>query len=324
MKEKNIDQKLRPCHLLKNRYLTGDLLCEGEYSRIYRAYDTALDQEVTLKEFTGTDSDSECADTESFIAEAGNFFGKYEYRGTAEVTDVFRDGDHAYIAMEHLPGQNLRQYLHSRKKGQLTIEEAWELLFPVLEFLSWMHSIGIVHGGITMERLVFDENGILCLTGIGDSFLRSRKLEEAGPWSDVRSVSEVLYECLTGKYPRRAEHLRRKGRVSPISRRATVSTRVDHTLRHEIEADAGEGSFGLYALAEQLGMESEPLAICLGAARFVWGEKWLDLTEKKTERTGKKERNECIYDKKAEESDRNFVWTHASCRRHCIWLCSYA
>lgn len=281
MKEKNIDQKLRPCYLLKNRYLTGDLLCEGEYSRIYRAYDTALDQEVTLKEFTGTDSDSECADTESFIAEAGNFFGKYEYRGTAEVTDVFRDGDHAYIAMEHLPGQNLRQYLHSRKKGQLTIEEAWELLFPVLEFLSWMHSIGIVHGGITMERLVFDENGILCLTGIGDSFLRSRKLEEAGPWSDVRSVSEVLYECLTGKYPRRAEHLRRKGRVSPISRRATVSTRVDHTLRHEIEADAGEGSFGLYALAEQLGMKSEPLAVCLGAVRSVWGEKWLDLTEKK-------------------------------------------
>lgn len=28
-------------------------------------------------------------------------------------------------------------------------------------------------------------------------------------------------------------------------------------------------------------MESEPLAICLGAARSVWGEKWLDLTEKK-------------------------------------------
>lgn len=74
---------------------------------------------------------------------------------------VFRDGEHAYIAMEHLPGQNLRQYLHSRKKGQLTIEEAWELLFPVLELLSWMHSIGIVHGGITMERLLFDENGTL-------------------------------------------------------------------------------------------------------------------------------------------------------------------
>lgn len=239
MKEKYKDQKLRPCHLLKNRYLTGDLLCEGEHSRIYRAYDTALDQEVILKEFTGADSDTECADTERFIEEAGNFFGKYEYRGTAEVTDVFCGGEHAYIAMEHLPGQNLRQYLHSRKKEQFTIEEAWELLFPVLELLSWMHSIGIVHGGITMERLLFDENGTLCLTGIGDCFLRSRKLEEAGPWSDVHSVSEVLYECLTGKYPRRAEHFLRKGRVSSISRWATVSTRVDHTLRHEIEADAG-------------------------------------------------------------------------------------
>lgn len=58
MKEKYKDQKLRPCHLLKNRYLTGDLLCEGEHSRIYRAYDTALDQEVILKEFTGADSDT--------------------------------------------------------------------------------------------------------------------------------------------------------------------------------------------------------------------------------------------------------------------------
>ena len=143
MKETYKDQKLRPCHLLKNRYLTGDLLCEGEHSRIYRAYDTALDQEVILKEFAGTDSDTECADTERFIEEAGNFFGKYEYRGTADVIDVFRDGEHAYIAMEHLPGQNLRQYLHSRKKGQLTIEEAWELLFPVLELLSWMHSTAL-------------------------------------------------------------------------------------------------------------------------------------------------------------------------------------
>lgn len=89
MREKYKDQKLRPCHLLKNRYLTGDLLCEGEHSRIYRAYDTALDQEVILKEFTGTDSDTECADTERFIEEAGNFFGKYEYRGTAEVIDGF-------------------------------------------------------------------------------------------------------------------------------------------------------------------------------------------------------------------------------------------
>lgn len=35
MKEKYKDQKLRPCHLLKNRYLTGDLLCEGAHSRIY-------------------------------------------------------------------------------------------------------------------------------------------------------------------------------------------------------------------------------------------------------------------------------------------------
>lgn len=135
-------------------------------------------------------------DTGNFIEEAGKFFGVYEYQGIAEVTDVFRDGEHAYMAIEYLPGKNLREYLNAEKKGQITIEEAWTLLFPVLDTVSWMHSNGMVHGGIRMSRLIFDENDRLCLTGIGDCFLRNRESEANGPWTDVRAVSKSCTNVL--------------------------------------------------------------------------------------------------------------------------------
>ena len=115
------EQKLELYHLLKDRYLIGDLLKKGEHSRIYRAYDTVLDQEITIKEFVPENPDMAETDTGNFIEEAGKFFGVYEYQGIAEVTDVFRDGEHAYMAIEYLPGKNLREYLNAEKKGQITI-----------------------------------------------------------------------------------------------------------------------------------------------------------------------------------------------------------
>ena len=287
-KENMEQQKTELCHLLKSRYLVGEFLKEGEYSRIYRAYDAALDQEVILKEFIPADLNEE--DRKRFVEEAGRFFGGYEYHGTAEVLDVFCEENRAYTAMEYLSGQNLRQYLHFRKKSQITIEEAWTLLLPVLEIVSWMHSIGIVHSGITMERLIFNEKGSLCLTGIGDCFLRSRKTEDAGPWSDVHSVADILYECLTGKKPAQAGRFLKKGKVRSISFWADVSNRVDRTIRYEMESEAGEGSFGIYALAEKLGMQGESLVVYFGATRSIWGEKWLDLTEQFQRQTAERDR----------------------------------
>lgn len=300
------EQKMELYHLMKNRYLIGDLLKESEYSKVYRAYDAALDQEVVLKEFVPKDLYTKESDIEKFIQEAGRFFGVYEYRGAAEVTDIFREGEHAYMAMEYLSGQTLRQYLDSRKRRQITIEEAWKLLLPVLELVSWMHSIGLVHGGITMDRLIFGENGTLCLTGIGNCFLRSMELEDAGPWSDARSAAEILYECLTGKTKAQAGRFWNKSRVRPISSWAAVSSRVDRSICHEMQSEAGEGCFGLYALAEQLGMSGETLAVYLGAIQSVWGEKWLNLTER--------------YQKKAAEMDKSLEFMTKKQRKTAVIL----
>ena len=81
-------------YLLKKRYLIGDFLQKGEqHSHIYRAYDTALDQEVVIKEFVPGDPDGAEAWTKAFTEEAGKFFGVYEYRGITEIMDVFQMGN---------------------------------------------------------------------------------------------------------------------------------------------------------------------------------------------------------------------------------------
>lgn len=280
MKERVTEEMLEFGYLLKKRYLIGDFLQKGEqHSHIYRAYDTALDQEVVIKEFVPGDPDGAEAWTKAFTEEAGKFFGVYEYRGITEIMDVFQDGEHAYMAMEYLPGKNLRQYLEGQKKKQITAENAWTLLLPALEAVSFLHSTGMVHGGITMERLIFDENDTLCLTGLGDCFLRTKK-DTAGPWTDVRAVAEILYECLTGKAPSQAGRFGDKKKVRSISTWADVSSRADETILGELNRVAGGGCFGIYALAEQLGMKNDSLEVYLGAIQSTWGEKWLDLTEK--------------------------------------------
>ena len=110
--------------------------------------------------------------------------------------------------------------------------------------------------------------------------LRNRESEANGPWTDVRAVSEILYECLTGKSPLQAGCLWNKKKIRSVSIWTTVSSRVDETLLRELNYGIGGGCFGFYALAEQLGMQNEPLAVYLGAIQSVWGESWLNLTEK--------------------------------------------
>ena len=90
MKESVIEeQKLELYHLLKDRYLIGDLLKKGEHSRIYRAYDTVLDQEITIKEFVPENPDMAETDTGNFIEEAGKFFGVYRVSGNCRSDRCF-------------------------------------------------------------------------------------------------------------------------------------------------------------------------------------------------------------------------------------------
>lgn len=283
MEEINTEEKFEeipPYTLIRGRYLTGGLLGKGASGCCYRAYDTVLEVETVIKEFVPLADFSAGIQEQKtlFLQEAGFFFGKYEYPGFSAVTDVFEEKGRVYLAGEYYGGGNLRDYLKKQSRGRITVEKALELLAPVFEALSYLHSTGMVHGGISMERLVFDEDGGLHLTGCGSCFLR-KKEKDYGPWRDVQMVAEVIYECLTGKMPDQAvSRYFPKGSLKPLHHYITVSERVERAVLTALNKEPAARYFSIGSFAENLGVALPELAPYTGAIRALWGEQWLELT----------------------------------------------
>ena len=138
-------------------------MAQSSFSRIYRAYDSVLDIDVAVKELISFSEE----DKEEFLYEAGLFFGSNEHPGLTAVRDVFQENDQAFLVMEYLSGESLKEYLQKKRENRMEERDFMRLLEPVAEALSYLHSMGIVHCAVTTDKLIFYKEGKLHLTGIG-------------------------------------------------------------------------------------------------------------------------------------------------------------
>lgn len=279
MKEKEREIEGIPQYtLIKGRYLIGALLGKGACSRVYKAYDTVLETETAVKEFVPFSGDKE-GEERVFLEEAGGFFGKYEHPGLTAVTDVFEENGTAYLVSEYLSGGNLREYLKKRPGGKITLEAAHSLLRPVIETAVCLHADGLVHGGIVPERLLFDGEGQLHLTGLGTCGLRTEEKNIPGPWTDVCGIAGIFYECLTGKSPEKAvHHILHKGKQKPVHNYVTVSAGTDQAIMAGLDAAPENRFFDLSSFLRAMNLDCEELEPYTGAVIAMWGGTWIELT----------------------------------------------
>jgi tRNA A-37 threonylcarbamoyl transferase component Bud32 len=144
-----------------------------------------------------------------------NIIRLYEY-GTS------RDGL-IYIAMEYLPGIDLRVYLD--RYGKMPVKEAVRTVMQVCRALSYAHQKGIVHRDIKPEnimipdkrskgRVVLMDFGVAHAAYLGTVGTRSSYLgtpyymspdqvsrRQVDGRSDIYSLGVVFFELLTGKRP---------------------------------------------------------------------------------------------------------------------------
>jgi tRNA A-37 threonylcarbamoyl transferase component Bud32 len=128
-----------------------------------------------------------------------------------------------YIAMEYLPGIDLRVYLD--RYGKMPIKEAVRTVMQVCRALSYAHQKGIVHRDIKPEnimipdkrskgRVVLMDFGVAHAAYLGTVGTRSSYLgtpyymspdqisrRQVDGRSDIYSLGVVFYELLTGKRP---------------------------------------------------------------------------------------------------------------------------
>lgn len=227
-----------PCGtVLSNRYIIGRVIGEGGFGITYIGMDTTLSKRVAVKEFypAGIASRNSAVSkeigvlnerqgffrggVERFMVEAKSVAAFSDEEGIVDVQDYFQENNTAYIVMDFLDGENLKQYM--RHHGLFEPEKLIELLMPVMKALKDMHAKCIIHRDISPDNIMYTKKGTLKLMDFGSarSYIDDEKQiaiilkqgfapeeqfrhdGEQGPFNDVYALCATIYTCVTGKVP---------------------------------------------------------------------------------------------------------------------------
>lgn len=230
--------------VLEGRYRLESLVGEGGFGVVYRGYHLVFEHPVAvkcLKTPAHFNSDARATFVARFREEGKLLSRLSESPGIVRVFDygVIHSplrGETPYLVLEWLEGQTLEENLRKRfAQGYppCSVEEAFSLLEPAIEALSFAHSLKIAHRdikpanlfltqtprGITMKILDFGiakamqegETATQVGTGTSSGFhafsplygapeqFFSRRYGASGPWTDVHALGLVMVEMITGK-----------------------------------------------------------------------------------------------------------------------------
>jgi serine/threonine-protein kinase len=121
-----------------------DRLGEGALSEVFLARDTILGREVALKTFRPSAFTVPDAQ-ERFFREV-QAAGGLSHPNLISVHEFGEDQGLLYLAMDYVPGQDLRELLEA---GELKPKEVLELLAQVCDGLAFAHHRGVVHRALT-------------------------------------------------------------------------------------------------------------------------------------------------------------------------------
>jgi len=147
--------------LVDGRYEIVARVARGGMATVYRATDRRLDREVAVKVMHPHLADG--VDGAAFVSRfrrEARAAARLTHPGVVAVYDQGVDGDTSYLAMEYVPGTNLRRELHDA--GTLTLGRTLDVVAQVLAALAAAHRRGVVHRDVKPENVlvVGDADGV--------------------------------------------------------------------------------------------------------------------------------------------------------------------
>ncbi len=208
------------------RFKITGTLGQGAMGTVYRATDPLIERTVAIKTVAcaGLSKEETEAFEQRFYREAKSA-GRLNHPNIVTIHDVGRSENLAFIAMEYLSGQSLREVLDSGVV--LPPERCVEIAAEVADGLAYSHENGIVHRDIKPANIMVLENGTVKIADFGVALLPTGSGTVDGTAfgspkymspeqvigkrvdgrSDIFSLGSMLYEMLTGHPPFDGESL---------------------------------------------------------------------------------------------------------------------
>ena len=229
---------LAPGTVIENKYIVGQSIGNGGFGVTYIGWDAVLNQKIAIKEylpsefstramgvsdvtiFTGQKEEQFLSGVNKFVDEARRLAKFKGVSGIVDIHDTFQANNTAYIIMEYIDGETLKERLE--REGKIPYEEALKIMKPVVEALKEVHKEGILHRDISPDNIMISKGGDVKIIDFGAARYattgHSRSLSvlvkpgyapqeqyrsrgDQGTWTDVYACAATLYKMITGVTP---------------------------------------------------------------------------------------------------------------------------
>lgn len=225
---------LLPGELLNKRYRILHLLAEGPYGAVYRAWDTVVGEDVTVKEYLDASPEMQ-----RLFREEARHLHQLSHPQLPKIRDHFAlENTGQYLISDYIDGVDLQSLIN--QYGSLPSDKIITWLQAVCQPLTYLHSKNQLHLNLKPANIRLTPKGDVFLvdTGLpglgispgstGYAAPEQAKQAAATPASDIYALGATLYTLLTGQRP--ADALRRESGLADLIPAREVNPDVEPYL----------------------------------------------------------------------------------------------
>jgi serine/threonine protein kinase len=258
--------------ILREKYSIVKVLGQGGFGITYLAEDIILGTRFCIKELfisgsstrgqnmtvlTHNLKDFSFADfKERFLLEAKQL-AKFSHMNIVRVIDFFEANNTAYVVMEYLKGQTLKELVAS--KGPLSFQESNNIIAQLLTAVEIVHNAGMLHRDIKPDNIILTNDGRVVLIDFGSAraFTEGKTVAQTamvspgyapleqynpnarkGSYTDIYSIGATFYFMLTGHKPLNVTERYSERMLAPHELNKLISIQISSAVMLAMEMKA--------------------------------------------------------------------------------------